>query len=295
MEQKIIIKGEKDYLEKLEVAFKDYKANPETSAAPKFIIQGEIKANKEGIRAVLTKEIRDRDGEIILISGMKTENFEKNPIMIDAHRVFDPVTQVVLGKWLNPKVEKGEDGSLCYTATPEFADTPNGRIAKTLVDGGFVKTTSIGFGVFDYDFDNKVITESELYEGSLVSVPSNVGAMISKVLGKSVDMGENDLIKKLTNYEEWHPRIKEFRRLILGDELCEMLGYKKIGNELVDLQNIYDIVLIKVKAHDPENQEQKNGEEKKPETQDSKPLEGEAAEAKVREIVATAISAQLEE
>lgn len=59
-----------------------------------------------------------------------------------------------------------------------WADTENAQLAKQLYDGGFLKTSSIGFIPLQRDeSDRSIITKWELLEWSLVAVPCNPGAL----------------------------------------------------------------------------------------------------------------------
>lgn len=207
--------------------------------------------NEDGmVKVILTKEIEDRDGEVIKVAGVNIDNFRKNPIVLDTHRHNTSIEDII-GRM--PNVEKTTDanGIPMIVGEVEFADTPKGQLAKKLVDKNILKTVSIGFSSKDFDVATRTITESELFEVSFVSVPANPEATTMKN-AKIKELVEADdskeLFKVLENYLEIHPRIKQYRKLLLGEELTEKLGYEKTGEELKDLKAVYDLIVAKLNA-----------------------------------------------
>lgn len=203
----------------------------------------------DGFNVVLTKEVKDRDGEVVDIDGISIDSYLKNPVLIDAHNINGSVVQTVLGRLKNITKTKDADGVKLLSGVAEFADTPNGNIARKLVEEGYLKTVSIGFGVLDYDAKDMRISKSELYETSLVSVPANVQATIGKSL-KADERIEDAVVKRLKNYDYIKPVLKEYRNFIQDDGLRALLGYEPTGDELIDLKNIFDLIHLKLKAED---------------------------------------------
>lgn len=243
----------------LEQKWSEYKQ--EKGEQPTVKLQAELKSTQSGVKAVLTKEMMDRDGEIVSINGIDIKNYKDNPVLIDAHDMNGSVVEKLLGRVNNLK-KTTKDGIKELVGELEFAPTPNGDIARKLVEGGFSRTLSIGFSVNDYDATTKTITKSELYETSLVIVPSNVGARIMKNFNP--DNTADEMIKKLKNYEDIHPKIKEYRRLFMSDELAEILGYEKTGNELVDIKSVFDLIVDRIKSTEPQQEETPQEEEETP-------------------------------
>jgi len=153
-----------------------------------------VEKSDSGITIIGTNETVDRDGDIVRVAGVDTENYEKNPVILFAHNWHDyPVAKA-------KRIEKAGDKLLFE---PEFAETEEGEKLKYLVENGYIKMTSIGFRpkkVFHKDeFEteikaldadwfaknqdklvsaNRVIWESELYELSFVPIPANPTAEI---------------------------------------------------------------------------------------------------------------------
>lgn len=120
------------------------------------------------------QEQKNSFGFYVLTSGISLARFEKNPVMLDGHFVSN---HAVLGKWTNIQKE----GNL-LTMLPEFdnEDDDTKKIAGK-VERGFIKGCSMGIIWHPDDLewigDKLVLTKCELYEVSIVAVPSNQNAI----------------------------------------------------------------------------------------------------------------------
>ena len=116
------------------------------------------------------EKIKNSYGFSIPSKGISLKRFKKNPIMLDSHWNS---TNSVLGKWENIKLENG-----ILTGEPIF-DSDDKDVAKIegKVERGFIKSCSMGI-MFNRE-DLKLIAgvlvleKCELYEVSIVAVPSN--------------------------------------------------------------------------------------------------------------------------
>lgn len=220
---------------------------------PKVYLEGGIEKAAKGWKVVLTKEVYDRDREVVDVDGLDISNYLNNPILVDAHNAWGSVIENVLGRIDNVRKEKGMDGVKEVVGELVFADTTKGREAKILVEGGFVKTVSIGFGVKEYNLQERRIMTSELWECSLVAIPSNVAAQISKNKSFNADNSVADeLTKVLNNYADIHPKIKEYRK-VLFEDLAKAINYKATGDELFDLKTVVDTILEKLESSSTQN------------------------------------------
>lgn len=207
-----------------------------------------LKVNDDGVKVVLTKQVQDRDGEIVMVDGVDMTNFQKNPIVLDSHRMTTSIEDIV-GTMKDIKKTRDDDGIPMIEGVVKFADSDRGQLAKRLVEADILKTVSIGFNAKDFDFATSTITESELFEVSFVSVPANVEATVRKNAEVKNMLGDKDsekLYKALSNYLEIKPKIKEYRRLLMSNEMMELVGYEKTGDELIDLKNIHDLITHKL-------------------------------------------------
>lgn len=127
---------------------------------------------------ILSDESVNRYGFRVLTKGIKLDNFKANPVMFYNH----DRSQLPIGKWINIEV-KGDK----LMAEPEF-DT-NDEFAmkiKDKVDKGIIKCTSIGFDVLALSDDytlmlagqkRPTVTESDIFECSMVDIPGNTNAI----------------------------------------------------------------------------------------------------------------------
>lgn len=123
--------------------------------------------------ATITTDDVDRQGEIVVPTGMKADSFMANPVVLWAHDYSAPPVAKAL--------------SLNVTANSvvsRFQFPPAGQSAKAdeihaLWDGGYINTVSIGLIVLAMDekAPRPTITSWELLEFSLVPVPANASAL----------------------------------------------------------------------------------------------------------------------
>lgn len=122
----------------------------------KFILSDGQSTNSKGYRIVL--------------SGMRLERFAKNPVMLKEH---DP--EKVIGRWENFVIEDDK-----LSAEPVFdLDDPIGKEVARKVENNFLRASSIGIIPLSLEFinDEFVMSECELVEASIVSIPADSGAV----------------------------------------------------------------------------------------------------------------------
>jgi HK97 family phage prohead protease len=127
----------------------------------------------------------DRYNEKIQQSGWRTKNFCANPVIPDCHDYSSVVK--ILGRDLLPEAQQVTGNQL--GARVEFATmNPLGNIAWKMAKAGFIKSMSVGFIPLEWengvgkDMPDRIYTEQELLEKSLVVVPANPGATIGLAL-----------------------------------------------------------------------------------------------------------------
>ncbi len=134
----------------------------------------------------------------ILNEGIDLARFKKNPIMLDGH--WNSNTSVI-GRWSNVRI----DGSKLL-ADAEF-DTEDEQAKKLegKVSRGFIKSCSMGV-TYDREYmkanpdGTYTLTQCELFEASLVAVPSNANAL--KLYAKNgALMEEKEIRLSLKNLE----------------------------------------------------------------------------------------------
>jgi len=117
----------------------------------------------------------DRDHDTIDPNGWKLDNYRKNPVVLFGHQSRQPP----IGKAAAVDVRSGSlkaDVVFAEPGTYDLADTVRG-----LVDQDILRATSVGFiplkWVFDEQRGGVDYSEQELYEFSIVPIPSNPEAL----------------------------------------------------------------------------------------------------------------------
>lgn len=132
----------------------------------KFILNDETRKNSHGF--------------YLLNAGGRFERFNENPVMLNMHDLNQ-----LIGKWLNLRTE-----GILLIADPEFdTEDPDAAKIKGKVDRGYLKGASPGIIIHAAEWRTNPETKTEelyvmdweLYEVSIVSVPSNAGALTLKV------------------------------------------------------------------------------------------------------------------
>lgn len=159
----------------------------------------EVKESKDDrtLEFVGSKEITDRDKEIVKVKGLDLKNYKTNPVVLWSHQYSQPPVAKATKVWKS----KDELKFKIKFAEPEeysFADT----IYK-LYKNGYMNAVSIGF-IPDYDSIefpsegkniNRIYHKAELIELSLVPVGANPAALLtSKGIVKAM---EDEVIDKL--------------------------------------------------------------------------------------------------
>jgi len=149
----------------------------------------------EGYANYLSK---DRDGDIVIPSGIDLSHYEKNPIVLYQHNQKEPCGKVV-------NIELRPDGlyvkARIYKALHEKA--------YNAVKLGVLKTFSIGFMGLDGEYDDETDTfffkKTELFEISVVSVPSNresVFEVLQSPCGDGFCLAQRNFSKTLKSQEK---------------------------------------------------------------------------------------------
>ncbi len=142
-------------------------------------------------------ETLDRFDEIIVATGWKLENYQKNPVFQNAHQYGDIL--FTLGRALSTEVRPGrEGGSAALFQRIEFATdvNPLARIAYGLYRGKFLNAVSVGFTPLRWENGSPGTTfrrrylEQELLEVSAVSIPANPRALQLGLKSGAVEKGD---------------------------------------------------------------------------------------------------------
>lgn len=118
----------------------------------------------------------DRDNDIIELAGWRLDNYRKNPQVLFGHDYHS----LPIGKATSVYVEGDKLVAIAEFATAEM--NPLAEQVLRLIDGGFLRATSVGFRPTKYNINEERrgldFTECELLEFSVVPVPANPEALI---------------------------------------------------------------------------------------------------------------------
>ena len=144
--------------------------------------------DKEVYRFCISSQEIDRDGDIVIQSGIKYDDYINNPVVFWGHE-WDSVP---IGKVVAVTYDETE---LKTYADVILGSTTRAQEIETLVKEGIIQATSIGFRIKDWDYDEEldafVMKETELLELSLVGLPANPDAVgVETVEGKDLEEDE---------------------------------------------------------------------------------------------------------
>lgn len=119
---------------------------------------------------------KDRSNDVIEQSGWELENFKKNPVILYGH----DYEELPVGKAINVEIKQGK-----LTFDVAFAHHTFAKEVYQLLKEGFLNAFSVGFKALEYNWDEQLkgyhIEKAELYELSVVPVPANQEAVLSRV------------------------------------------------------------------------------------------------------------------
>ena len=141
----------------------------------------------------------DRDADIVTPNAFKNTlaGYMENPILCYMHNWMDPIGSVIDARIMNPGEEHKSISSNKTYKSPTGGLFIRASISKTapkireLVKENHLKAFSIGFMIKEASFDQQLevrqIDDIELFEVSVVSIPSNRRSLFS--IGKALSFG----------------------------------------------------------------------------------------------------------
>lgn len=139
---------------------------------------------RRSARFVMSKEIPDRYGDVVVAKGIKITDFVKNPVVLWAHNSRN----APIGMWSDvAPTGKSLEGvaNFAQEGLSEEAD----QVAR-LVEASLLRACSIGFMPLEWEALNKEqpwagykFIESDLWECSVCSVPANPAALVKAAGG----------------------------------------------------------------------------------------------------------------
>ena len=149
-----------------------------------LLVPKTIDEKNRTLTAVISNEDLDRQGDVVVQSGIDTTNFDLNPVVLDEHNVDgygnqvarDPVGRVV-------KLIKNDTSTEAVVQFTTEEENPAGHRIWLQFKNGFRRAFSVGIGVIESEereIDGKIvryITKSELVELSVSVVGANPKAL----------------------------------------------------------------------------------------------------------------------
>lgn len=203
------------------------------------------------VRFTISKEVTDRDGDILRADGVDFENYMKNPVFLGFHNSRDFPLGKVINFWVEGKSVKAD---VYFPKLEELSSDMNNVSEKArLIDfcfhcykTGMLNAVSVGFIPLEWTEtkDGYDITKWELLEFSAVAVPANQDAIAEAV--KSFGLDES-VVKDFLTTEKSGKRISAATKEILskikacGDEIEKCRGtLKNIVKEMNELLSQLD-------------------------------------------------------
>ena len=163
-----------------------------TQGIQRKALTAELTSTAKGFTAIITAETLDRDGEVLIPSGMNSKEFEQNPTLFWNHDYSQPV-----GKSIGLKRrERDIVGEFTFARRPDgYSGEFFPEVAAALVGQGIVNAVSVGYvpesgGVRKAtDLDRKrygdevatIFSRWKLLEVSLAPLQANPEALITAI------------------------------------------------------------------------------------------------------------------
>lgn len=167
---------------------------------------------------------KDRSGDVVTAEAWAKgiDNFRRNPVLLYQHKHDAPIGRV-------DKIVVDKKGIFVEASVSEAAERTMGT--QTLIKDGALKSFSVGFkvknGKYNRSDDSMTITDVELLEISVVSVPCNQDSLFSIKKSFDSDSDYSDFIKEFSDDEE----IKEM-------ELIDNSGLEEISIEEEEVESM---------------------------------------------------------
>lgn len=168
------------------------------------------------VRFTISKEVVDRDGDVLIARGVDFSNYMKNPVFCGFHNTHDFPLGKVTKFWIEGDSVKAD---VYFPPIDELSSDPNNVCEKAkLVDfcyncykTGMLNAVSVGFIPKEWEPNKEtcgnIIKEWELLEFSAVAVPANQDAIAQAV--KSFGDRGRDIIDPLERIKALEEKVFE--------------------------------------------------------------------------------------
>lgn len=184
----------------------------------------------------ISKEVVDRDGDILRASGVNFENYMKNPVFLSFHNSHEFPLGKVLRFWVENDSVKAE---VYFPTIAELSsDLENVSEKAKLVDftyhcykTGMLNAVSVGFIPTEYKETRTGldVIKWELLEFSAVAVPANQDAIAEAVKSFGNDFAKSFVTKKALTLDDIIEKVSECEKAC--DEVRKMIAEFEKSND----------------------------------------------------------------
>jgi len=220
------------------------------------------------VRFCISKEVQDRDGDILIAEGCDFTNFAKNPQFLGFHDSWNYPLGVPK-KWWVDRNTKSVYADVYFPTIAELSTDPaNPSERAKLVDftyncykTGLLKAVSVGFRVQEYEKNKEteygwIIKKWELLEFSAVPVPANQDALMVAAKNYGVDGKKfmDGVAPETQTSPESENNTKAGKR-ISAATLKILEQVKSCGDEMKACQDKMEKLLQELMIDEPEEEE----------------------------------------
>lgn len=194
----------------------------------KNIATTETQVSGDTLSFIASKEVIDRDGDIIFVDGIDTKEFEKNPVFLWGH----DLSSLPIGKVTSIQKRTDSNGVKELAISVEFHNSEKAQEIKGMYVNGFLNGVSVRILPTKYDsYKSEAgkglkFIESKLLEVSAVTVPANQEALIQKALEQALEIKRMN--KQIGELKEVYSRL---------ETLTETLAKYFAGRETISKGN----------------------------------------------------------
>lgn len=206
------------------------------------------------VRFTISKEVTDRDGDILVADGVDFSNYKKNPVFLSFHNQHDFPLGKVTNFWVEDKTVKAD---VYFPPLEELSSDMNNVSEKAkLVDfayncykTGMLNAVSVGFIAKEYEeITNKEgfvtgfrILKWELLEFSAVAVPANQDAIAQAV--KSFGEEGKDIVDPIERIKDCERQIAQCQKEIKEQTDRMQVIKKDLDEEVLILDDDEEVVI----------------------------------------------------
>lgn len=179
--------------------------------------------SERSVTSIITREILDRDGEVVRVKGLNFKNFKKNPVVLFMHDMDEPVGQ---SAWQRPQQRNGAWEVVAKTI---FAETDAAEEVFGLSKANVLRGISVGMNwrtlecrqpkvkeIKDHPHwkgCKTLIVSAEVLEYSHVTIPACPEALVTAVTKGYINHTAKHFEPFIKAIVDANPRKKPFVRV----------------------------------------------------------------------------------